>query len=313
MEITPTQDLWISFLSESAGVYTFDLRLCRHLEVENFEKVEQGVEIMGVDDEEWYTFKEGVWNIPQILEDGLQIPKSDMSASWEVPEDLKCDKVFGATLVDPVTYAAEADFPWEVPFFWSARAEFIPVDSVYTEIPASLPDMEKEGGASGGGGASGEWAVFVPEKAQYGLSDYTLDSSDTYWDESWIRWWGLGFFIGCDLNEYHILSTFTRSFPNNLNPYSDNPSSPSQIYTCQSSWNGFDRYYFHSGSLSMWYTKRYTAPAKDIQYYPPRFIPPSRGGLPILLPGVALLNLISNGALGLLTETPIERIFKNLR
>jgi hypothetical protein len=279
MEITPKQTLWLSFLSVAAGRYTFDLRLCRYIEVENFAQVELGAEVMGVEEEEFYSFKDAVWDIPQILEEGVFIPKSDLSGPWEVPERLKCDLVTGATVIDPVTYAAESGFAWEFPKFWR----------------------------------SGEWAVFVPEKVQYATYDYTLDSSDTYWDISWVRWWGLGFFAGCDLNEFHILSTFTRSFPNDLNPYSDNPSSPSQIYLCLSSWQGFSRYYFSSGSLSQWYTKRYLAPTKDIQYYPPRYVPFIGCCPALIIAGISLLGLVGGEGLGLLPGGPIERVFRKLK
>ena len=301
--LDPFVKMWLSFREKIGFTYHLSVKLVRENEIVNLPLVETGADFLDVAAESWYTLKEALQALPGIISQGAQIPYSTLSGLWTAPEPMKADKSHPPPIINPATYAEEDVFSWIHSTFFDADVEYIPTGDPYTDIPGSEEDKSKEEPEEGG-------AIFMPDKDQYSEEEFTISQSDTYWDESAFQWWAQFFFAGCDINEYHILETYTRSFPAVLTPYSDDPSNPAQIYQCGAR-DGYDAYYRSVGSFSQWYTKRWIGDIKA-DYYFPRIVPV--GGSPVLVgAGVSLLGLVGGPSIGILAPVPIQRIFENLK
>lgn len=307
MILDPFVKMWLSFKEKSGDTYKFTVRLVRENEIVNFPLVEVGSDFLDVAAQSWYTLKEALRSLPDLISTGVQLPYSTLSGLWTSPEPMKADKSHAPPIINPASYTAFDPLAWiNATFFNTTDVEYIPEADPYTTIPDSIPDKWKEEPPEGG-------AVFMPDKSEYIEDEWVISQSDTYWDESFFQWWSQFFFAGCDINEYHILRTYIRSFPIALRPYSDDNTSPAQIYTCGAR-DGYDVYYRSVGNMSQWYTKRWITATLDADYYFPRIVGVG-GGSPAGATGVgvALLGLIGMNGLGILSPKPIDDAIKLLK
>lgn len=282
MILDPFVKMWLGFDEKVGDTYKFTVRLVRENEIVNFPLIEAGADFLDLAADSSYTLKEALKQLPALISQGVQIPYSSLSGLWTSPEPMKADKSAAPPIINPASYT-EFDFlEWIHSTFFESNAEYIPKADAYTEIPASIPDMEKEDDEDGG-------VIFMPEKEEYTEDEWVISQSDNYWDDSFFQWWSQFFFAGCDINEYHILRTYERSFPIAVRPNSDDPDDPAQIYTCGSQ-GGYDAYYRSIGNMSQWYTKRWIASGLPAQYYPPR-IEPTGGTAGTIVVGLGLLGL----------------------
>lgn len=276
-ETTP----WISHDFAGGGTDFFDVKLCRTAELSNYPLIQTGADWMDVEEAPNHILEDILRAIPATIAEDDIYPKAGLGGTWQAPSDKKLDRVTADVIVSPVDYGEQSEIDWSLPHFVKAVAEFIDSEAEFTPIPESKTGMFKQGGESGGGGANGEWAIFMPNKASYGDDNYSFAIKHSIYEYSTFTWWGEMFYSGCDLNEEtHILFNYDTSFPTSVDPNSTGPELP--IGTCNETFAGYTISYwnpagsFHARVLrkSGWY---------DADYYPGRDPGPEGGG-GILIP-----------------------------
>lgn len=306
MEIEPKLSLWIGFLNEVSGKYFFDVRICRYLEVGNYPLIQIGVSRMGVEESLFWIMQLALEAIPALILEDTEFPQSLLGGTWDAPEDMKLDFVSSPVYVDPVTYVALSVIPWTTPTFLSALAVYIPAGDSYTAIPGSETGYDKEV-------LPGDGAIFTPQKAKFSDDYYMFSQRNPTIDQSNFTWWGQMFFNPCDVDDEHIILTYTSSFPTSTDPFSSEDE-VRYIQFCDSPLYGYSLAYMWSGPWYMAYTIRKKAGGWDAEYYPPRDPGEVTGGSPGLIEaGVSLLGLVGGDGLGILAGGPIERMFRKLK
>lgn len=276
-ETTP----WISHDFAGGGTDFFKVRLCRHDELANYPLIQTGANWMDVEEAPNHILEDILRGIPVTVAEDDIYPQANLGGTWQAPADLKLDRVTADVIVSPADYGEQSEIDWSLPHFVKAVAEFIGSEAAWTPIPESKTGMFKQGGKSGGGGANGEWAVFMPTKTSYGDQEYSFATRHYIYEYSLFTWWGEQFYSGCDLDEEdHIVHLYDTSFPVSEDPNSTGPECG--ITTCNETYAGYTIYYWNPTGSSHarvvrkvgWY---------DTDYYPGRDPIPSGGG-GILIP-----------------------------
>lgn len=286
---------WMGFKQKVGGVYTFELRAAPEDIIDDYPLLQLGVQRLPNDPNKLYTPKTALKEVPFLIPELTSFPLSTGAGDWDCPEDLKLDKIKISPYISDTDYAGESSFPWDLPMFaggasggGGASGEWIPVGDVSTPVPGSVPGHDKDETSDPPG-----W-VFSPQKAGWWLADVTIAAYTPGMGET--RGWLDGAFVwdGIDISEQippHIWYSYTDENPFTTRPY------VSRLLTWSISlapaWvRGFFNHYESIGSSYWLEQDRWRVPDENTPYvfYPDFSESTGGGGVPVVIQGINLLS-----------------------
>jgi hypothetical protein len=211
---------YLSFWKEEGDEYSFYLRGVNAQDSEERPYFQDGISLLPAQEEHTSILASSQLHLlPRFLEAGRQAPKYDGTGLYSMPEDIKLDRCVFWPILRPMDLPITPLARPSIAYAKDISAIFIPSGNPYTEIPESLPNRDRytqSGGASGGGGASGEWEpdgeYFLPKIESFsGVWEYagyrqSYPIINTYYRlrYAWV-------YDGCDINpQYHIIGAWDR-------------------------------------------------------------------------------------------------------
>lgn len=293
-------ETWMGFEQQVGDVYTFELRTAPENIVDDYPLLELGVLRLPNDPNKFFTPKTALKEVPFIIPSGTSFPRTNGAGTWNAPEDLKIDKVKISPYISDTDYAAESSFPWDMPFFsggasggGGASGEWIPTGDPSTPVPGSVPDHDKDESDDPPG-----W-IFSPQKAGWWLSGETIAVYTTFYGRTDGMFDGAFVWDGIDISMEvppHIWYSYTDE-----NAFADRPYVFRPLtwrITLAPAWTrGFYNHYESSGSNYWLEQDRWHVPNETTPYvfYPNFEEDTGGGGVPATVEGIGLLGAFGLG------------------